>query len=78
MAIYQSARDHEVVRMPLTVEDYPMSKMIDEGKLPVQYAEEYDIRSHQRQDWKHRRAYDELRTAGVPHPEIMAKILKET
>ncbi len=78
MAIYQSARDHEVVRMPLTVEDYPMSMMIDEGKLPVQYAEEYDIRSHQRQDWKHRRAYDELRTAGVPHPEIMAKILKET
>ena len=74
MAIYQSARDHEVVRLPLRVEDYPLSLMIDEGKLPARYPGRYDIRSHERRSWTHRETYDRLRAAGMPHPEIMAKI----
>ena len=78
MAVYQSARSHSVIRMPLAVEDYPLALMIDEGKLPAQYPEEYDIRSRKWRHWKHRQAYDRLRRAGVPHPQIMATILKET
>ena len=75
MAIYQSARDHEVVRLPLTVRDYPLSLMIAEDKLPVRYPGKYDIRGPERYTWPHRPAYDRLRASGLPHPEIMARLL---
>src|SRR5439155_8666126 len=35
MAIYQSARAHEVVRMPLTVQENPLDEMFAEGKPAV-------------------------------------------
>lgn len=74
MAIYQSARNNEMVHLPLSVRDYPLSLMIAENKFPVPYTEKYDIRGPERYTWSHRKAYDHLRTAGLSHPEIMARI----
>ena len=77
MALYQSARAHEVVRMPLLVTDNPMALMIEEGKLPLSYPEKYDIRGPGRKAWAHRPTYDRLRSEGLSHPQILVQIFPE-
>ena len=77
MALYQSAREGEVTRLPLTEEAYPLSAMLAEDKLPLRYPEKYDIRDPQRKTWRHREAYDRMRADGLSHPEIMAALFKE-
>ena len=76
MALYQSVREGEVMRLPLTEGVFPLSAMIEEGKLPLRYPERYDIRDPQRQTWTHRDAYDRMRADGLSHPEIMAILFK--
>ena len=77
MALYQSAREAEVTRLPLAEEAYPLSAMLAEDKLPLRYPEKYDIRDPQRKTWRHREAYDRMRADGLSHPEIMAALFKE-
>ena len=77
MALYQSAREGEVVRLPLTEQGYPLSAMLAENKLPLRYPEKYDIRDPQRKTWIHREAYDRMRTEGLSHPEIMEALFKK-
>ena len=77
MALYQSAREGEVMRLPLTEGAYPLSAMLVENKLPLRYPERYDIRDSQRKTWTHREAYDRMRADGLSHPEIMAVLFKE-
>ena len=45
MAIYESARCHEVVRMPLQTRLSPLELMVEAGRLPVERPGRYDIRS---------------------------------
>ena len=45
MAIYESARMHEVVQMPVRTYCSPLELMIDNGDLPVERPGRYDIRS---------------------------------
>ncbi len=45
MAIYESARRHEVVQLPLRTMCSPLDVMIDAGDLPVERPGEYDIRN---------------------------------
>ena len=45
MAIYESARMHEVVSMPVKAKDSPLEAMIDAGDLPVERPGRYDIRA---------------------------------
>ena len=45
MAIYESARMHEVVTMPVRTQVSPLDVMIDEGALPVERPGRYDIRA---------------------------------
>ena len=45
MAIYESSRLHEVVRMPLETRVYPLDLMVESGHLPVERPGSYDIRS---------------------------------
>ena len=54
MALYQSVREGEVMRLPLTEGIYPLSAMLEEGKLPLRYPDRYDIRDPQRKTWIHR------------------------
>ena len=77
MALYQSVREGEVMRLPLTEGAFPLSAMIEEGKLPLRYPEKYDIRDPQRTTWIHREAYDRMRTEGLSHSEIMAVLFEK-
>ena len=45
MAIYESARCHEVVQMPLQTRLAPLDLMVEAGQLPVERPGKYDIRS---------------------------------
>lgn len=45
MAIYESARMHEVVSMPVRTKCSPLDVMIDEGALPVERPGRYEIRA---------------------------------
>ena len=45
MAIYESARMHEVVQIPVRTYCSPLELMIDNGDLPVERPGRYDIRS---------------------------------
>lgn len=74
MAIYQSARDRAMVRMPLTVAENPLDRMVEEGKLPVKEAGAYDIRQFLSFAPAERVRYDELRRRGV-HPREILKAL---
>ncbi len=44
MGIYESARTHTLVHMPLRTKESPLSTMVAEGHLPVRYPGRYDIR----------------------------------
>ncbi len=77
MALYQSVRRGEVMRLPLTEGAYPLSAMIAEDKLPLRYPERYDIRDPQRKTWIHREAYDRMRAKGLSHSEIMAILFEK-
>lgn len=74
MAIYQSAREHAVVRMPLTVGENPLDRMIEEGKLPVREEGAYDIRQFLAFEPDERKRYDEMRRQGL-HPRDILKAL---
>ena len=45
MALFESARQHRVVHLPLEEMGYPLQLMIEEGKLPVAVPGRYDIRA---------------------------------
>ena len=45
MGIYESARMHEVVTMPVRTQVSPLDVMVDEGALPVERPGRYDIRA---------------------------------
>ena len=44
MAIYESARTHGLVQLPLTTQSSPLVEMINSGALPVRYPGWHDIR----------------------------------
>lgn len=74
LAIYQSARDHEVVKMPLQVKEYPMDLMFEEGKIPVVEPGKYDIRAFLAMEPEEREIYNEMRRKGIHHRDILKKM----
>ncbi|MDP6452128.1 MAG: Gfo/Idh/MocA family oxidoreductase [SAR202 cluster bacterium] len=44
-AVYESARTHSQVYLPLKTKSHPLTEMIDSGHLPVLYPGRYDIRN---------------------------------
>ena len=78
MALYQSARDHEVVRMPLAVGEYPLDLMYAEGKIPVCEQGKYDIRAFLAMEEADYKTYTELRREGVGHKQILEQMGKLT
>ena len=76
MALYQSARNHEVVRMPLCVKEYPLDLMFAEGKIPVAEHGKYDIRAFLAMEEAERQTYTELRQQGKGHREVLAHMGK--
>jgi predicted dehydrogenase len=74
MAVYESARRHRVVQLPLTERSYPLGAMIDEGLLVPSTAGAYDIRAYLRREGIDEQRYAELRASGLGHHDIMARI----
>ncbi len=71
LALYESARQHHVIHLPLKEEEYPLKLMIDEGKLPVEQPERYDIRGFLKRDSIDEEAYTRLRNQGMRHHQAM-------
>lgn len=74
MALYQSVRTRQIVRLPLEEKGYPLSLLLDEGDLAPEFEELYDIRSHERRSWPHWEEFNQLRSEGLTHSEIITKI----
>jgi predicted dehydrogenase len=70
MALYQSARDHAVIHLPLKEKGYPVDLMFDEGKIPVEEPGAYDIRSFLAMEPEERAKYNEMRSQGMRHKDI--------
>jgi predicted dehydrogenase len=77
MALYESARQHKVIHLPLQEKGYPLELMIQEGKLPIQIKGRYDIRAFLKWDGVDEKRYKELRAQGMGHHQIMQQIHKE-
>ena len=45
LAVYESARTHTQVQLPLKTMVHPLELMIDSGHLPVRYPGRFDIRN---------------------------------
>ena len=70
MAIFESARSHRVVRLPLEVYDSPLNRMLDEGVLSAE-SEAYDIRGFLKWDQVDEEEYSRLRAVGKAHSAAM-------
>ena len=70
MSLYESARLHQVIRLPLKEGAYPLELMIEEGTLPTE-AEEHDIRGYLKRNDVDEEAFARLRAQGKRHSEIM-------
>ena len=74
MALYESARRNAVVHLPLEERTYPLERMIEEGKLPVEIKGRYDIRSFLKWDGIDEEKYKSLRAQGMEHHQIMRQL----
>ena len=74
MALYESARRNAVVHLPLEEKAYPLERMIEEGKLPVEIKGRYDIRSFLKWDGIDEEKYKSLRAQGMEHHQIMRQL----
>jgi UDP-N-acetyl-2-amino-2-deoxyglucuronate dehydrogenase len=74
MALYESARQHAVVHLPLKEKGYPLEEMVAEGKLPVEIEGRYDIRDFLKRDGIDEAAYARLWAEGKGHHQIMRQL----
>ena len=77
MALYESARLHQVIHLPLEEKEYPLDLMIAEELLPVREPGWYDIRGFLRRDNVDQEAYKKLRAEGVDHFPALRKLHEE-
>jgi hypothetical protein len=57
--------------------DYPLELMIDEGKLPLEDTERYDIRGFLDRSQIDETRYQQLRDDGIPHHQAMSIVHQE-
>jgi predicted dehydrogenase len=74
MALYESARQNSVINLPLQEKSYPLARMVEEGKLPVEIEGRYDIRSFLSWDGVDEEDYKTLRDQGMGHHQIMRQL----
>ena len=77
MAILESARRNQVIRLPLMEKDYPLELMIEEGLLPPEEEGAYDIRGYLNREGIDEVRYAQLRAEGLGHHPIMRKLYEE-
>ena len=77
MALFESARRHRVVHMPLEEMDYPLRLMVEERKLPFTVPGRYDIRAFLNPKGMDEAAYKRLRAEGMSHAAAMRRLADE-
>lgn len=77
MALYESARQHKVIHLPLQEKGYPLELMVAEGKLPVEIEGRYDIRDFLKRDGIDEAKYAKLWAEGKGHHQIMRQLHEE-
>ncbi|MEK9676318.1 MAG: Gfo/Idh/MocA family oxidoreductase [Chloroflexota bacterium] len=77
MAMYESARHNKVINLPMDEKEYPLELMIDEGKLPLEDEERYDIRGFLNRSNIDEDRYQQLRQDGIPHHQAMSIVHEE-
>lgn len=77
MAMYESARQHKVVSLPMAEMGYPLESMIAEGKLPVEHEGRYDIRGFLDRTEIDEVRYQLLKDDGLGHHQIMRTLHEE-
>ena len=77
MALYESARQRQVVHLPLQEEQYPLDLMVAEGTLPVRQEGWYDIRGFLRRDNVDQEEYRKLRAQGMAHFQALKQLHEE-
>lgn len=77
MALLESARRHQVVRLPLQEKGYPLERMLEEGLLEPTQKGPYDIRGYLNREGVDEQRYAELRAQGMSHHPIMRKLHEE-
>ena len=77
MAIYESARQNRVVKLPLQEKEYPLGLMINEGKLPLEDEERYDIRGFLDRSQIDENRFRQLLDDGIPHHQALRIIHEE-
>jgi predicted dehydrogenase len=77
MAMYESARHNKVINLPMDEKEYPLELMIDEGKLPLEDEERYDIRGFLDRSNIDEDRYQQLRQDGIPHHQAMSIVHEE-
>jgi predicted dehydrogenase len=77
MAMYESARHNKVINLPMAEKEYPLELMINEGKLPLEVDEMYDIRGFLNRDGIDENRYRQLRQDGMAHHQAMRTVHEE-
>jgi len=77
MALYESARQHQVIHLPMQEKDYPLELMIAEGTLPLAEEGRYDIRGFLSWEGVDPERFNELREQGLGHHAIMRQLHEE-
>ena len=77
MALLESARKNQVVRLPLQEKGYPLELMMQEGLLEPTEKGAYDIRGYLNREGVDEKRYAELRAQGMSHHPIMRKLNEE-
>ena len=74
MALYESARKHSRVTFPLEEKAYPLDKMLEEGRLPIEVEGRYDIRGFLKREGIDEARFAELWAEGKGHHGIMREL----
>ena len=77
MALYESARQNHIVRLPMSEKGYPLELMVAEGKLPIEVEGRYDIRGFLKRENIDEAKYKNLWDEGMGHHQIMRTLHEE-
>ena len=77
MAIYESARIHSRITLPMEQKTYPLDLMLESGQLPIEVEGRYDIRGFLRREGIDEARFAELWAQSKNHHSIMRELDKE-
>ena len=77
MAMYESARRNTTIALPLKEKDYPLELMINEGTLPLEDEERYDIRGFLDRSQIDENRFQQLLDDGIAHHQALRIIHEE-